>query len=62
MMDGYTRFIRDVSVVWLLLYLLGAFLCAEWDVSFWSDWVRGSLALVAFLFAAGAYGTRNLEY
>lgn len=38
---NFVKFIRNVSAVWLLLYLLGAFLCAEWDVSFWSDWVRG---------------------
>lgn len=57
----FVKMVGNICFAWVLLYLLGAFLYAEWDISFWSDWARGCLVILALYFAMGAYGTRNLE-
>ena len=55
------KFVLRTAGAWVLLYLLGAFVSADWDSYYWHEYIRVVLALAAFAFAFALYGTRNLE-
>lgn len=58
---NFVKMLGNVALAWGMLYLLGAFVSADWDSYYWSEFLRFMLALVAFFIAVFAYGCRNLE-
>ena len=58
---NYVKMFVRIGVSWGMLYLFGAFLCAEWNSYFWHDMVRFTLVMFAALAAFAFYGSRNLE-
>ena len=55
------KFVLRTAGAWVLLYLLGAFVSADWDSYYWHELTRFTLALFAALAAFMFYGSRNLE-
>ncbi len=58
---NYVKMFVKIGVSWGMLYLLGAFLCAEWDAYFWHEFVRFAAVLAATMLAIIFYADRNLE-
>lgn len=50
----------NVLVVWILIYLLGSFASAGFDIRIWEPWVRVSCAVFA-LYATIFVGGMTLE-
>lgn len=57
----FVKMVGNIGFAWGVLYLLGAFISADWDSYYWHEFLRFMLAVIAFVFAFAAYGTRNLE-